>query len=138
MRLAEMAPSDGPDRPYWEALADGRLVLPRCEGCGSWQWPAVDRCGACGSEDIAWVERPMQGTIFSWTRTWHRFELTESLDLPFLSIVASVDDCGIRLLGRLEDGIDADPEISARVTGRAGTTRVLDRDIPTIIWARVP
>lgn len=131
-----MVSSDGPDRPYWEALAAGRLVLPRCDGCGSWQWPAVDRCGACGAEDIAWVERAMRGTIFSWTRTWHRFELTESLELPFLSIVATVDDCGIRLLGRLEDDVEGDPQISGSVEGKPGFTRVLDREIPTIVWGR--
>lgn len=78
----------------------------------------------------------MKGTIFSWTRTWHRFDLTESLDLPFVSIVATVDDCGIRLMGRLEDSESADPAISASVIGRPGVTRVLDRDIPTIIWSR--
>ena len=129
---------DGPDRPYWVALSNGRLELPRCATCGTWQWPAVDRCGACGSDNIIWVEREMKGTVFSWTRTWHRFGLTEGLDLPFISIVASVADCGVRLLGRLEDDIDTDPAIDAPITGHIGATRVLDRDIPTIIWTRTP
>lgn len=78
----------------------------------------------------------MTATIFSWTRTWHRFDLTESLDLPFVSIVASVDDCGVRLLGRLDDPDQVDPAIGETITGRIGATRVLDRDIPTIIWSR--
>lgn len=131
-----MVLSDGPDQPYWEALADGRLLLPQCSACGAWQWPAVDRCGSCASDNIVWVERAMEGEIFSWTRTWHRFDLTETLDLPFVSVVVAVADCGIRLMGRLEDDNEADPVIASAVVGRPGHTKVLDRNIPTIIWAR--
>lgn len=79
----------------------------------------------------------MRGSIFSWTRTWHRFGFTESLDLPFVTIVASVDDCTVRLLGRLDDPRQIDPTIGEPVVGRPGKTRVGDRDIPTIIWSRV-
>ncbi len=130
-----MHANDGADAPYWNALTEGRLLLPRC-GCGDWLWPAVNRCTACGSEDIQWVERPMRATIFSWTRTWHRFGFTESLDLPFVSIVATIDDCGIRLLGRLDDPDQVDPVIGDTVSGRIGATRVEGRDISTIIWSR--
>jgi uncharacterized OB-fold protein len=127
---------DGADAPYWNGLAEGRLMLPRCGDCGDWLWPAVSRCGACGSERVEWAGRAMRGTIFSWTRTWHRFGFTESLDLPFVSIVAAVDDCGIRLLGRLDDPDQIDPVIGEAITGRIGATRVEGRDIPTIIWSR--
>lgn len=130
-----MHANDGADAPYWNGLAEGRLLLPRC-GCGDWLWPAVSRCGACGSEEIRWIERPMRGAIFSWTRTWHRFGFTESLDLPFVSIVATVDDCGIRLLGRLDDPDQVDPLIGEAIIGRIGATHVEGRDIPTIIWSR--
>lgn len=79
---------------------------------------------------------PMEGTIFSWTRTWHRFGLTEALDLPFVSIVASVAGCGIRLLGRLEDPDQIDPVIGQEITGKPGHAMVESRQIPTIIWSR--
>ena len=127
---------DGADAPYWKGLADGALMLPRCEACGTWLWPASDRCGTCGNTQVAWIERAMTGTIFSWTRTWHRFGFTEALDLPFVSIVATVDDCDIRLLGRLDDPDQLDPEIGEAISGRIGSTRVENRDIPTIIWSR--
>jgi len=131
-----MAAIDGADSPYWEGLAQGRLLLPRCAGCSRWLWPAVSRCGHCGSEDIVWVERAMAGTVFSWTRTWHRFALTEDIDLPYVSAVITVDDCGIRLLGRIDDPGQVDPVIGESVQGRIGKTHVAGRDIPTIIWSR--
>lgn len=127
---------DGADAPYWNGLADGRLLLPRCGDCGTWIWPAISRCSSCHGERIEWTERAMAGTIFSWTRTWHRFGFTESLDLPFVSIAATVDDCGIRLLGRLDDPGQIDPVIGQSIKGRIGATRVEGRDIPTLIWSR--
>ena len=58
-----------------------------------------------------WTELPMRATVFSWTRTWHRFGFTESLDLPFTTVLVTVDNCGIRLLGRLDDPNRIDPVI---------------------------
>ena len=127
---------DGADAPYWEGLAAGRLLLPRCKGCDRWVWPARHRCGDCGTVGIRWVEREMRATVFSWTRTWHRFGMTEALDLPFTSIVASVADCGIRLLGRLDDPDRVDPVIGEPLHGRTSETVVGNRSIPTIIWSR--
>lgn len=131
-----MSRGDGADAPYWEGLAAGRLVLPRCDGCARWMWPAGRRCGACGTIGTHWVERPMRATVYSWTRTHHRFGLTESLPLPFTTVLADVDDCGVRLLGRFDADDPADPVIGEPLVGRADATLVGNDAIPTIIWSR--
>ncbi len=131
-----MSDYDGEDAPYWDGLAAGKLLLPRCCGCRAWRWPADHRCGGCGTTAVDWCEQAMTATVFSWTRTWHRFALTESLELPFVSIVAELDDSGVRLMGRFEDADPANPVIGERVRAHIGATRVGDRDIPTLIWSR--
>lgn len=131
-----MSRGEGADAPYWDGLAAGKLVLPRCSGCDRWMWPAGHRCGACGTVGIRWIERPMRATVFAWTRTWHRFGLTEGLDLPFTSVVAEIDDCGVRLLGRLDDPDQIAPKIGEPLAGRAGETMVGEKRIPTVIWSR--
>ena len=65
--------SAGADQPYWDGLAQGRLVMPHCAGCGHWHWPAVWRCGECGSWDQVWAPLDPAGAIYTWTRTWHPF-----------------------------------------------------------------
>lgn len=125
--------ADGADAPYWDALAGGKLLLPRCDGCDRWMWPAGLRCGACGTIGVHWEERPMAATVFSWTRTWHPFALAESFDLPFVTVLAEIDDCGVRLLGRYEGET---PAIGDALTGRATTTQVGDDQIPVIVWSR--
>lgn len=127
---------DGADAPYWLGLEQGCLKLPRCASCNRWLWPAGHRCSACGSIGMAWEERPLRAIVYSWTRTWHRFALTETLDLPYVSIVVEIDDCGVRLMGRMDDPAPADPVIGEAVVGRIAETRVGDDVIPTIVWSR--
>lgn len=111
-------------------------MLPRCDGCERWIWPAAHRCGACGGAGVHWEERAMTATVFSWTRTWHRFALTEAIDLPYASVLAEVENCGVRLLGRLDDPDRVDPVIGEPLTGRIGETIAGENRIPTIIWSR--
>ena len=36
-------------KPFWDAAAEHRLVVPQCEHCGGWQWPPTADCNQCGS-----------------------------------------------------------------------------------------
>lgn len=131
-----MSARDGADAPYWEGLEQGKLMLPRCAGCDRWTWPAGHRCGTCGALGTYWVERAIRATVFAWTRTWHRFAMTEALEMPFVSMVVEVDDCGIRLMGRFEDLRPDDPRIGEPLVGRLSETVVGERRIAAIIWSR--
>jgi uncharacterized protein len=123
----------GAEGPYWEALAQGRLVLPRCNGCGTWHWPAVWRCGDCGSWDHGWHEQPLAGSVFAWTRTHHRFAGTEALALPYVTVLVLLDTVPIRLTGLVE-GDEAALATGARVTGRTARTAFGGDTIPSIRW----
>lgn len=126
--------STGADAPYWEALARGELQLPRCSGCARWQWPAVSRCGACGSWEQRWETVAARGSIFSWTRTWHGFAGLESLARPFVSVVVTLDEARpIRLLGIL-DGEHPTPRIGDAVAARIAATNHQGREIPSLRW----
>ncbi len=129
-----MRSTPGADAPYWQALSEGRLALPICEGCGRWHWPAVWRCGECGGWDHAWRGVAMRGTIFTWTRTWHPFGGTEAIGVPFVSVVVSLDNAPVRLTGLLAQ-THADVRIGAAVEGAASVTRIGDENIPAIRWS---
>jgi uncharacterized OB-fold protein len=124
----------GADGPYWAALSAGRLELPRCSGCGRWHWPAPFRCPDCGSQALEWVAREPAGLIYSWTRTWHRFDGVERFPIPFVSVLVEVPDAGgIRLLGRFDDAAVA-PAIGKPVRGSPFSSEVFGRTIPTWYW----
>lgn len=126
----------GLDTPYWNSLDNDQLSLPRCGGCGRWQWPAVARCGECGHWGSDWQDVAIQGRIFSWTRTAHRFGGTEGLPLPFVSLLVEIDGTdGKRLMGLL-DGADQNGaiQIGTAVIGRIGSTSYGEEQVPVILW----
>lgn len=123
----------GAEEPYWDGLAAGKLMLPRCKGCGKWHWPAVWRCGECGSWDQEWLEQDFSGTVFTWNRTHHRFPGTEGLTLPYTALLVELGN-GIRLQGLLE-GDESDLRIGAPVAGKPARTPFGDVSIPSIRWS---
>jgi len=126
--------SPGADGPYWEGLSQGLLKLPRCAGCGRWQWPAVWRCGDCGAWDQTWAPVAMAGAVYSWTRTWHPFHGTEGIGTPFVSVVVELPDAGgLRLAGVLDGETEA-VAIGAPVAGAVGETIFNGAALPTIRW----
>ena len=123
----------GAEGRYWDALAEGRLDLPRCKGCGKWHWPAVWRCGECGSWDHEWIAHKMVGTIFTWTRTHHRFGGTEGIELPYVTVLVELADIPIRLQGLIE-GDEQNLRIGAKVVGRVDHTVFGNARIPSLRW----
>lgn len=53
-------------RPYWDALADDRILVPRCTACGAWIFYPRARCTTCLSDTLEWTE--ISGTAH--LRTW--------------------------------------------------------------------
>jgi len=55
--------------PFWEALADGRLLVNRCaSGCERVFFPPGPVCPHCGSRDVEWTEVDPRGHLYSYTR----------------------------------------------------------------------
>jgi uncharacterized protein len=124
----------GADAPYWEALAQGTLRLPRCQGCQQWHWPAVSRCSTCGGEEIAWFPVEISGRIFSWTRTWQKFQGTEDLPSPFVTLLVELPQAGNRRLMGILEGDETGLAIGATVTGHTAITPCDGQSIPALRW----
>lgn len=103
-------------RPFWDGIAAGELRLPRCSACQAWQWyplPGVEHC-ADGSLD--WTPVGPHGSVFTFTVVRRPFlpDATKA-DVPLTTVLVELDDAaGVRLVGRLADGID--PSVGMRVT----------------------
>lgn len=63
-------------RTYWEAAADGRLLLRRCgaAGCGRAHHYPREFCPYCWSEDVRWEEASGRATLYTWSVV-HRNDL---------------------------------------------------------------
>ncbi|MBL4826352.1 MAG: hypothetical protein JKY66_01320 [Spongiibacteraceae bacterium] len=124
----------GADDEYWASLSKGQLSMQQCQGCDKWNWPAVWRCGECGSWEHQWQATEMQGSVYSWSRTWHEFGAPKELKLPFVSVVVELNSAGNRrLLGVLKQP-DKDVSIGGTVTGQVINVSFSGENIPVIQW----
>jgi uncharacterized protein len=51
---------------FFDAAAEGRLLVHRCRTCGHLYGPEINSCTACSSEDVEWHEVSGSGTVVSW------------------------------------------------------------------------
>ena len=66
--LPAMAPTPSVETAeYWSATAEGRLLLKRCDSCGTVIWYPRGICPDCHSTDTSWFEASGQGEIYSFT-----------------------------------------------------------------------
>jgi uncharacterized OB-fold protein len=54
-------------KPFWDATAEGRLMLPRCVECQTIIWYPRPFCPACGSLKVEWTQASGRGTVYSFT-----------------------------------------------------------------------
>lgn len=52
---------------FWDACAEGRLVVPRCDDCGDLFWYPRLVCPLCGSSSVTYTEVNGRGTIYACT-----------------------------------------------------------------------
>src|SRR3954471_2471613 len=95
--VGEIGPAaDAIDQPFWDGLARGELLLPRCAGCARWLWPAPWLCRHCHRLDPRWEEVAAHGRIYSWTRTWHAFAPEFAAHVPYVTVVVDLPQAGHR------------------------------------------
>jgi uncharacterized protein len=103
--------------PFWDGVAANELRLPRCTGCGAFQWYPLAGVDHCSGAILEWTTVGPVGTIFTFTVVRRPFLPGSSKsDVPNTSVLVELDEArGVRLVGRLTDGFE--PEIGLRVAG---------------------
>lgn len=91
-------PSDV-SRPYWEAAAEGRLVLQCCAACGTVRHYPRLLCSNCYSDAVVWKPASGRGTIHSWTVAHHAYHPAFIDELPYVLVTVDLEE-GVRALGR--------------------------------------
>ena len=61
---------------YWEAAAEGKLLLKKCNACGEFHFYPRGLCPFCFSDKTEWREAAGTGTIYS-------FSVTRRSDPPY-------------------------------------------------------
>jgi uncharacterized OB-fold protein len=84
-------PSDE-SRPYWEALRDRRLMMPRCDDCGHSWFPPSFLCPKCNASKWTWTQVTGKGRIFSYV-VYHRvYHPAFANEVPYAVAVIELDE----------------------------------------------
>jgi uncharacterized protein len=54
-------------KTFWDATAEGRLLLPKCTECATVIWFPRPFCPSCASTSVEWIQASGRGTIYSFT-----------------------------------------------------------------------
>jgi uncharacterized OB-fold protein len=77
-------------RPFWDAAAQGRLLLPRCKACTRHFFRPEVACTHCFSTDWAWADASGRGTLYSYT-VLHR-PPAPGFPVPLVLAVVELDE----------------------------------------------
>jgi uncharacterized OB-fold protein len=97
------APVPVPDehsRPFWDGLAERRIVLQECGACGRRRFPRLPACPYCGNAGGQDVDVPGTGQVYSFVRAHRALTPAFADEVPYT--VATVElDGGGRVVGRV-------------------------------------
>jgi uncharacterized OB-fold protein len=92
---------DNVSAPYWQAAADGLLLVQECPKCGNRQWYPRALCTACGA-DPEWLECSGRGTLHTFTVV-RQFGMPPFRDeLPYVIGMVDLEE-GPRVMGTVTD-----------------------------------
>lgn len=78
--------------PFWAAVQERRLLMPRCDACGSVSFPPTVACRACGGTAFTWTEMSGRGTVFSFV-VYHRVYHPAFKDkVPYVLAVIALEE----------------------------------------------
>jgi uncharacterized OB-fold protein len=94
---------------FWDATAEGRIELPRCDGCRLVIWYPRGVCPDCQSTALTWEVMAGTGTIYSYTVARSGVGRRWKEHLPFVVAYVRLDE-GPTMLTNI---VDCDPETVA-------------------------
>lgn len=97
-------------RPFWEGLADGRLLTTRSRSTGRLTFPPKPISPVDWADDMEWTELTPTGVLYSHT-TIHAAPQIFVRELPYSVCIVDLDD-GLRIVTRY---LGETPAIGQRV-----------------------
>lgn len=124
-----MYPSTLDSQPWFDGLANGRLLVQRCAACGRRRHYPRPMCPTCHAFEHDWPEISGNGLVHSWTITCQSPLAGYADAVPFHLLTVDMTE-GVRMLGLLRDPDDVVLRIGLPV-------RASIEQVPSGEWAPV-
>jgi uncharacterized OB-fold protein len=124
-------PIDSWTQPFWDAAAEGKLLLPKCGNCGRFRWPPGPFCRHCQEQEVDWVPSG-PARIYSFT-ILHDRQNPAKVQVPALIEFPEAD--GIRFPAAIVETPVADVRIGAEVN--LGWSQAANARVPVFSIERI-
>ncbi|MCX4762959.1 OB-fold domain-containing protein [Streptomyces sp. NBC_01275] len=102
-------------RTYWDAAAEGRLLIRRCGACGRAHHYPREFCPHCWSEDVTWEDASGRATLYTWSVV-HRNDLPPFGErTPYVAAVVDLAEGPRMSTEVVGEAVAADGELRAGV-----------------------
>jgi len=86
--------------PFWAGVQERKLLMPRCDACGTISFPPTVACGTCERTAFTWTEMVGNGKIYSFV-VYHRVYHPAFKDkVPYVVAVVELDE-GPRIISNI-------------------------------------
>jgi uncharacterized protein len=101
---------EGDTQPFWDAAAEQRLLLRRCDDCDTTHFYPRPFCPRCWSGNVSWVQASGRATLYTWSVV-HSNDLPPFGDrVPYVAAVVDLEE-GPRMMTNVVDCDAADLRI---------------------------
>ncbi len=125
----------GLDAEFWQAAAQGQLVIQRCSDCKTWRWGPEWICPHCHSFSSFYEPVAPEGTLYAYERVWHPAHPILKEATPYCVAVVELPHAGgVRMIGNLLGNPLDPPEIGARVKATFEINESDDAQYALVQW----
>jgi len=89
-------PVSSETQPFWDAAAEGRLMIKKCAGCGQAHYYPRALCPFCGSDRTEWLRASGRGTIYS-------YSVMRRVPVPYALAYVTLEE-GVTMMTNIVDG----------------------------------
>ena len=84
--------------PFWQGMAEKRLLIQFCPASGEYYWPPRIRCHKTGSTEMEWIETAPTGTLYSFVTVGK--SMIKGFDAPYtIGLVSLNEHPSVRMVG---------------------------------------
>jgi uncharacterized OB-fold protein len=100
---------------FWDATAEGRLVIQQCGDCSAYTMYAKLFCPQCMSDDMRWAEATGKGEVYTFTVQERGGPSGFADRMPYVLAVIRLDE-GVQIMSNIVGDDAAEVACGDRVT----------------------
>jgi uncharacterized OB-fold protein len=91
--ISKPIPSVTPDmREFFAGAREGRLIVQKCDNCGTLRFPAYEICAKCSSTKAKWVPVSGRGEVFSFNIMHQVYHPAFAAEVPYAVVVVELEE----------------------------------------------